>query len=220
MKDQQIKAGPASGNIAKRETDIRRFAFGNKEEALRELQTLKKSGAVSLSLGVDCGEFSGAGGMDWYDWLVPMLGDSLSLRLSFGDFGKGKSKPIGERKTLWEIVEHFVLKHGNYFNTVELCKRTAGRGEGEDADNIFSDEVVFAATWAKHWGKQVRLRVCQTKDADWLAKLSASQLLAQLELEGESLAQPVQESGLPTSPPMRSVLTITQMTSGQNRFAK
>ena len=159
-----------------------RFVFGDKKAALVTVDRLSRRRVKSLKLGIDSGEFWGEGGIDWYDWLVSTLGDKFSLTLIFGRPSRRKGQFASEKNpALSEIVEYFILKHGQYFTEVELYRSSESRSQTNQEGNIFSDEVVFAATWAKYWGKKVVLKGVSSLDVDWVSKLNSFPFLASLE---------------------------------------
>ncbi len=151
-----------------------RFVFGDKKEAQLTVNRLNRRRVKSLKLEIDSREFWGVGGIDWYDWLVPMLGNKFSLKLIFEKSPSGSGNfPSEKNRALSEVVEYFILKHGKYFSEIELFRGEENRGQTDQEENIFSDEVVFAATWAKYLGKKVVLRGNKTLDHDWVLKLNS-----------------------------------------------
>ncbi|REG88713.1 hypothetical protein [Algoriphagus antarcticus] len=168
------------------------FSVRNRKEVNSEIGRLKSQGISRLRLGIDCAEFNTKKGIKWYDWLLPTLAESFELELCFDNFSKTPNRSLSRTYMLPEIVEHFILKHGEHFNLLELWRNPANRAKHESSENIFSEDVVFAATWAKHLGKKVSLGRIQTTDFEWIATLVSSQFLKNIECveidkEGENL---------------------------------
>lgn len=154
---------------------------GNRIEAHLEIERLKCEGNDSLRVGIDCALFNTDEGSTWYDWLVPMLAKSFQLELCFDNFSNANEYSISIGHNLTEIVEHFILKHGDCFTLLELWRNPADREKQDYLANIFACDVVFAATWAIHLGKNVKLGKIQTLDFEWITKLVSSQFLAKIQ---------------------------------------
>ena len=166
------------------------FRVKSKREVNLEIERLKSEGICSLKLGIECAKFNTKRGLKWYDWLVPTLGKSLNLELCFDNFSQEKIKSTYRKHSFSEIVEYFILKHGQYFKLIELWRNPSIRQKEEIFENIFTEDVVFTATWAQHHGKKVGLGGIQTVDFEWITKLISSQFLntieyLQLDMESE-----------------------------------
>ncbi|HSF53108.1 MAG TPA: hypothetical protein VLA71_05125 [Algoriphagus sp.] len=162
-------------------SEILWFPFRDKEVTQTKLDRLKQDEVNFVRLGIDCTEFNSEKGVKWFDWLLPTLGESFELELCFDNFSKNSGEPIFRKHSLFEIVEHFIFKHGEYFTTLELWKNPSTNSNLGASENIFADDVVFAATWARHWGKNVVLGGIQSLDFEWFSRLSSSQLLRNAE---------------------------------------
>ncbi len=164
-----------------------------KTEVYSTVANFKSKGLKSLCLGIDCGEFCSDNGVEWYDWLVVELGKHFDLKLCFDNFSRSSGKVSSHQCGLGEIVEHFIFKHGKYFSVIELWRNPSSKVKPESTENIFSEDVVFAATWAKYWGKNVVLRTSKNTDSNWLAQITASQVFGGVEWEDqpESLGGPI-----------------------------
>ncbi|WP_192349161.1 hypothetical protein [Algoriphagus sp. Y33] len=157
------------------------FPVRNRKEVMLEIGRFQSEGVDYLRLGIDCAEFSTKKGKKWYDWLLPTLADSFDLELCFDNFSKSPGKSLIKKQTLPEIVEHFIVVHGEHFDLIELWRNPSCRMKEEIPENIFAEDVVFAATWAKHLGKKVSLGKIQTVDFEWITKLVSSQFLKNIE---------------------------------------
>jgi len=171
---------------------IKWFPVRNRKEVNLEIGRLKAEGILSVRLGIDCGEFNSKRGMKWYDWLLPSMAESFEIELCFDNFSKASNDPLSRKYTLPEIVEHFIIKHGEHFSSLELWRNPSDRENQTSNENIFAEDVVFAATWAKHLGKKVSLGKIQTSDFEWITRLISSQFLNNIECveidkEGENL---------------------------------
>ncbi|PZX48389.1 hypothetical protein [Algoriphagus chordae] len=157
------------------------FPVRSKKHVNQEIERLKSEGISSLTLGINCAKFNTKKGLRWYDWLVPTLAENFHLELCFDNFYYTPTASYNRKHSLSEIVEHFILKHGQYFTEVELWRNPAKRANDEICENIFSEDVVFTATWAKHLGKKVSLGRIKTMDFEWIIKLISCQFLSTIE---------------------------------------
>lgn len=153
----------------------------NRIKANFEIERLKSEGNYSLRLGIDCSLFNTDEGSNWYDWLVPSLAESFQLELCFDNFSNTNGDSISQGHNLTEVVEHFILKHGECFTLLELWRNPADREKQDNLSNVFACDVIFAATWANHLGKNVKLGRIQTLDFEWITKLVASQFLTNIQ---------------------------------------
>ncbi|MFC5625070.1 hypothetical protein [Algoriphagus winogradskyi] len=154
------------------------FPVRSRKDVNLEVERLKFEGITSIRLGIDCAKFNTKKGLRWYDWLVPTLAESFHLELCFDNFSFAPEGTHSKRHSLSEIVEHFIIKHGQHFNEVELWRNPAKRANEEICENIYSEDVVFTATWAKRLGKKVSLGGIQTVDFEWITKLISCQFLS------------------------------------------
>lgn len=157
------------------------FPVRNRKEVTLEIGRLRSEGVRFVRLGIECAAFNTKKGNKWYDWLLPTLAESFELELCFDNFSKASNRPLSPKHTLPEIVEHFIIKHGEYFNLLELWRNPSNRVNQDYSENIFAEDVVFAATWARHLGKKVSLGRIQSVDFDWITKLISSQFLKNIE---------------------------------------
>lgn len=153
------------------------FPVRNRKEVNAIISRLKSEHVQSLRVGIDCAEFNTKKGQKWYDWLLPTLADNFDLELCFDNYLLTPGRPLAQKHGLPEIVEHFIHKHGKYFTTVELWRNHSANVEKEPRENIFAEDVVFAATWAKHLGKKVVLGKIQVVDFEWINQLVSSRFL-------------------------------------------
>lgn len=157
------------------------FPVRNKKEVNSEIERLKNEGISSLKLGIDCAKFNTKKGSKWYDWLVPTLAENFDLELCFDNFSHCPTGAFYRKHSYSEIVEHFIFKHGQHFTQIELWRNPLRRAKEEIYENIFSEDVVFTATWAQHHGKKVGLGGIQTVDFEWITKLISCRFLNTLE---------------------------------------
>ena len=100
------------------------------------------------------------------------------------------------KHSLSEIVEYFIFRHGKYFTSLELWRNPLNRTKPDVSENIFAEDVVFAATWARYWGKKVRRGGTQTLDFEWISKLSSSPFLRNVEFVEIDKAGGCQNKGI------------------------
>lgn len=157
--------------------EIMWFPVRNRKEVNALIARLQSEHVQSLRIGINCAEFNSKKGQKWYDWLLPTLAENFDLELCFDNYSMTSGRPFTRKYGLPEIVEHFIHKHGEYFTTVELWGNHSASAQKEPCENIFAEEVVFAATWAKHLGKKVVLGKIQVVDFEWINQLVSSQFL-------------------------------------------
>lgn len=153
------------------------YAVKSRKDVTIQIKRLKSEDISSLRLGIDCAKFNTKKGLSWYDWLIPTLAAEFELELIFDNFITCPPRSTYRKHNFSEIVEYFIHKHGQHFRLVELWRNPAKREQNDTSDNIYSEDVVFTATWAKKHGKKVSLGGIQTIDFEWITKLISSQFL-------------------------------------------
>lgn len=160
------------------------FRNGNQLEIDRvqaEFEKAKSAGVSSVKLGIACDELNTDEGVKWYDWLLTTFGEYFEIELCFDNFSKNPKRSSSTRHSLLEILEHFIFKHGKYFTLIELWRNPAASSTSHSSDNIFAEDVVFAASWAKQWGKKVGLGRIRAMDVEWLTKLSSTMFFKKID---------------------------------------
>lgn len=152
------------------------FPIGLKSEALQKISSLQRKGILVLKLGVNCSEFNTMQGAIWYDWLMSILGDKFELELCFlNNCPVMSPKKPSSKQILSETVECFINKFGGQFNRIELCRNPGDKFIPiNSSTNIYSDELVFAATWAVFMKKKITIGGVQAGDFEWLMLLMNS----------------------------------------------
>lgn len=148
-----------------------------KEEVHTKVNKLTSKHVHKIRVGIDCEAFNAPGGAEWYDWLIPYLGDKFELTLTF-DYGSciKDSKPHSDY-TFFEIIEHFTMVHMIYFNTIELRRKQGFNPNSQPIHNLLSDPLVFSATWANTHGKKVILGNIGMGDMEWISTLISTRLI-------------------------------------------
>ena len=177
MEKPEFKSAKNLAMLAPSLSEILWFSCKNsnqKEQVKKEFEKLKSAGVSSVKLGIACAEMNTEAGVKWYDWLLTTFGEYFEIELCLDNFSKNPGRSATPRHSLLEILEHFIFNHGRYFTFIELWRNPAVRIRQEFVENIFSEDVVFAASWAKQWGKSVGLGRIQASDFEWISKLSSS----------------------------------------------
>ena len=167
------------------------FLFHEQHLIEQFISSSKLSGVTQIRVGINCNEASTKKGKSWYNWLIPTLGQHFKLKLCFDNHTKSEiesDESNESKKSLSEVVECFVHYHGQYFDEIELHKDPRQRmNSSEKINNIFSDELVFAATWAKYLGKKVSLANVHLEDYEWVSKLTNCYIVEKVEVSGLNL---------------------------------
>lgn len=173
------KSKSSKGEILKTQ-NIYWFSPSHQHLVEQTMLTLKSAGSTQISVGINCNDACTKKGNFWYSWLIPTLGQQFKLKLVFDNYSKSEIglDDADLKKPLAEIVECFVHYHGQYFDEVELYKSPDHQIQTLiEANNIFSDELIFAATWAKYLGKKVSLGNVHLSDYEWVSKLTNCQIV-------------------------------------------
>ncbi|MCE7056752.1 hypothetical protein LZF95_18865 [Algoriphagus sp. AGSA1] len=157
------------------------FPIRNRKRVIHEVERLKSVGIRQLKVGVDCIEFNTKKGMRGYDWLIPLLADSFDLELCFDNFPMKTICGKAPKHWLPEIVEHFIFRHGDHFDNIQLCRQSLDRAKHPGDENIFAEDMVFSATWARYLGKKVCLGKIQPGDFEWISKLVPTRFFAHID---------------------------------------
>lgn len=183
MKESEFKFNFANHLTEEENTqgEVLWFSVDKKKEVQLEIDRLKRESVNYVRLGIDCTEFNSMNGDKWFDWLLPEMGEHFELELCLDNFSRNPKADVLRKNSLHEIVEYFILRHGKYFTSIELWRNRSKKAKPEASENIFAEDVVFAATWAKHWGKNVVFGGIQTMDFEWVSKLSSSQFFRNAE---------------------------------------
>lgn len=155
------------------------FSHQDKNETKRTIERLSRRRISKLKLGLDCTEFNSKNGKKWYDWLIPTLSKEFQVAVCLDNFSKSGQAPKPVKRSLAQIVEHVIFKHGSQISGLELWRNPVNRSKF--TVNVFSEDVVFAATWAKHLGKKVSLGVIRELDGEWISTLRSSQFMSNID---------------------------------------
>ncbi|MEB2787225.1 hypothetical protein [Algoriphagus persicinus] len=155
------------------------FPLGMKEKVQKEISSLERKRIVSLRVGINCLVFNTKEGALWYDWLMSVLSKKFDLEPCFDKYYLHlPSKETSQNNSLHELVEYFISKYGHQFEQLELWKNPLDKFIPiTSSTNIFSDELIFAATWAIFLNKKVIIGGIQAGDFEWLSLLINSGFL-------------------------------------------
>lgn len=181
MKETEFDSAESLPRPKNSASEILWFSSHSKKEAQLEIERLKRERLRCVRLGIACADFNSKKGIKWYNWLLPALGENFEIELCFDNFLMNPDEADSRKHSLLEIVEYFIFKHGKYFTSLELWRNSLNRTKPEVSENMFAEDVVFAATWAKYWGKNVSLGGIPTLDFEWISKLSSSPFLRNVE---------------------------------------
>ncbi|WP_377298085.1 NAD-dependent epimerase/dehydratase family protein [Rhizobium sp. SGZ-381] len=138
------------------------FRPGEFERTERLLPDILKSGASYLRTHLSWAEYLAPGGEEWFDWLIPKLGEEIDLLPclhytppSLSRTGRSNGAPV-VLKDYADFVDHVLTRYGRHFRHVELWNEPNNLLDWdwrEDADfNLFCEMVGGAAYWAKQRG--------------------------------------------------------------------
>jgi CDP-paratose 2-epimerase len=138
------------------------FRPGEFERTERLLPSIIASGASYLRTHLSWAEYLAPGGEEWFDWLIPKLGDQIDLLPcihytppSLSRTGKANGAPV-VLKDYADFVDHVLTRYGRHFRHIELWNEPNNLLDWdwrEDPDfNLFCEMVGGAAYWAKQRG--------------------------------------------------------------------
>lgn len=155
------------------------FPVGKKEEVLMEISLLERKRIRSIRVGISCVVFNTTQGALWYDWLMSVLSKKFDLEPCFDKYYLDlPSNKTFQNNSLCELVELFIYKYGHQFDHLELWKNPLDKFIPiTSSTNIYSDELVFAASWAIFLNKKVKIGGVQAGDFEWLTLLIHSGVL-------------------------------------------
>ena len=180
MDDPEISARLSASSEASN-LNVRWFSGQRKKEVKRAIAQMKSQGTKVIRLGISCAEFNATGGVKWYNWLLPTLAAHFELVLCFDNFSRKSELPASKQRSLPQIVEYCILRHGKSFKSIELWRNPSQENKRNAIENIFADDLVFAGTWAKYWGKKVSLGRVKSSDFEWIEKLDSASFLRNIE---------------------------------------
>lgn len=159
------------------------FPLGMKREVKKQILMLVQKDVFSIRVGINCREFKTEKGSLWYNWLMSALNSKFTLELCFDKFMLPPSALASyNRYSLAEIVESFVYKYGEQFDRLELWRDPLEKYLPiTSSTNIFSDELLFAASWAIYLDKKVTIGGIQAGDFEWLSILVGSGFLKKVD---------------------------------------
>ena len=147
-----------------------------KEIVRKKITYLQRNQIEKIRISVNCMAFNSEEGRQWNDWMLSTLANKFELELCFDTY----SPPLflrtsNQHFTLSELVEYCINKYGDYFDRIEFFRDPKDKFIPITSEtNIFSDELVFAVSWAVFMKKSVTLAGIQAGDFEWLMLLVSS----------------------------------------------
>jgi CDP-paratose 2-epimerase len=170
------------------------FAMGDRALAEAAIDDLRRLGVEHLRFGVSWADYFREGGPEWYDWLIPLLGQHFELLPCFlytppsiGEVASTASPPR-RLKDYADFIDVCITRYGEHFEYVELWNEANNLIEwnyGLDRSWLkFSEMVGNAAAWARKRGKKVVLGGMSPIDANWLQTMFDNGLMPFIDVVG------------------------------------
>lgn len=153
-----------------------------------------EAGARYLRTHLSWAEYHAPGGEEWFDWLIPRLGETIDLMPcihytppSMSRTGK-TSGPPKDLKAYADFVDHVLTRYGRHFEHIELWNEPNNLLDWDwryDNDfSLFCEMVGGAAHWAKHRGWKPVLGGPSPFDPFWLDLMGKRGLLDVVDVVG------------------------------------
>lgn len=157
-----MMAPPASVAAARKFGFVEWFRPGEYERVERVLPELLRSGASYLRTHLSWAEYLAPGGQEWFDWMIPRLGNEIDLLPcihytppSLSSTGRSSGPPT-TLKAYADFVDHVLTRYGQHFSHIELWNEPNNLLDWDwrvDGDfQLFCEMVGGAAYWAKQRG--------------------------------------------------------------------
>ncbi len=157
-----------TGSSPDRAGKVRTYGFvewfrpGEFERTEQIFPDILASGASYLRTHLSWAEYLAPGGEEWFDWLLPKLGEKIDLLPcihytppSLSRTGRSSGAPV-DLKAYADFVDHVLTRYGKHFSHIELWNEPNNLLDWdwrEDGDfQLFCEMVGGAAYWAKHRG--------------------------------------------------------------------
>ena len=170
------------------------FRPGEHDRVEQVLAELAAAGASHLRTHLSWAEYLAPGGEDWFDWLLPKLGQSIDLLPcvhytppSLSRDGRTSGAPR-DLKSYADFIDHILTRHGRHFSHVELWNEPNNLLDWnwrEDRDfSLFCEMVGGAAYWVRQRGWKAVLGGPCPFDPWWLHLMGERGVLAEVEAVG------------------------------------
>jgi CDP-paratose 2-epimerase len=184
----------ASGPAGRQFGFVEWFRPGEFERTERLLPDIIASGASYLRTHLSWAEYLAPGGEEWFDWLMPKLGEQIDLLPcihytppSLSRNGRANGAPV-VLKDYADFVDHVLTRYGRHFRHIELWNEPNNLLDWdwrEDPDfNLFCEMVGGAAYWAKQRGFKPVLGGPCPFDPMWLSLMGERGVLSVVDAVG------------------------------------
>ncbi|MGP3697614.1 NAD-dependent epimerase/dehydratase family protein [Rhodobacter sp. NSM] len=164
------------------------FRPGDHDRAEAALEGLAATGARYLRTHLSWAEYLAPGGQDWFDWLIPRLGQSVELLPCIHYTPPSLSRtnrtsgPPCDLKSYADFIDHVLTRYGRHFEHVELWNEPNNLLDWDwrlDADFLlFCEMVGGAAHWVRERGWKAVLGGPCPFDPLWLDLMGDRGVLA------------------------------------------
>lgn len=170
------------------------FRPGEHERVEQVLAELAAAGASHLRTHLSWAEYLAPGGEEWFDWLLPTLGQAIDLLPcvhytppSLSRDGRTSGAPR-DLKSYADFIDHVLTRHGRHFAHVELWNEPNNLLDWNwraDRDfSLFCEMVGGAAYWVRKRGWKAVLGGPCPFDPWWLHLMGERGVLAEVEAVG------------------------------------
>ncbi|MDX3977447.1 NAD-dependent epimerase/dehydratase family protein [Shinella sp.] len=154
------------------------FRPGENDKVESAVAQMQSAGASHLRTHLSWAEYLAPGGEEWFDWLIPFLGERIDLLPclhytppSMSRNGKSSGAPV-DLKSYADFVDHVLTRYGRHFRHIELWNEPNNLLDWDwraDSDfSMFCEMVGGAAYWAKRRGWKPVLGGPSPFDPFWL----------------------------------------------------
>jgi CDP-paratose 2-epimerase len=170
------------------------FRPGEYERTEQAVEAIAATGARHLRTHLSWAEYHKDGGQDWYDWLLPRLGERFDLlpcihytppSLSRTGTASGAPRRLQDYA---DFVDHSLTRYGRHFRHVELWNEPNNLLDWDwhqDRDwLLFCEMVGAAAFWAKQRGFGTVLGGPCPFDPHWLGLMGQRGVLDHIDVLG------------------------------------
>lgn len=186
--------------MTSRNRNARQFGFvewfrpGENETVEAAVAEMQSAGASHLRTQLSWAEYLAPGGEQWFDWLIPFLGERIDLLPcvhytppSMSRTGKSSGAPV-DLKSYADFVDHVLTRYGRHFRHIELWNEPNNLLDWDwrvDSDfSMFCEMVGGAAYWAKHRGWKPVLGGPSPFDPLWLDLMGERGVLGVIDAVG------------------------------------
>ena len=170
------------------------FRKGEYERVRTTAAAMRQCGAQYLRTHLSWAEYHTPGGREWYDWLIPQLGQIFDLLPcvhytppSLSRTGHSSGPPRRLRDYA-DFVDSVLTRYGEHFTHVELWNEPNNLLDWDwrvDPDwLLFCEMIGDAAHWAEHRGWRTVLGGPSPFDSNWLRMLGERGVLGTVSVMG------------------------------------